>query len=169
VLQRAIEDLLMKYDVDLYLAGHDHNYRRTYPVYKNQVQQTYNNPTYPAYLVIGGAGETGCRRVTCQSSRTAGIGVTPCDTLLCITDPSCHHLLHLCVGVVVVGFVSLCIYLHCSTADPLFPSLCHLLHLRRCRRRRLRVTVVVVVVVVIGCVSLSSLSSSLRLLQAATR
>jgi membrane protein YqaA with SNARE-associated domain len=54
------------------------------------------------------------------------------------------------------AFISTCT-LPC-TADPLLPSLCHLLHLRRCRRR-LRVTVVVVV----------SSSLSLRLLQAATR
>ena len=37
----AVEDLLVKYGVDLYLAGHVHSYYRTYPVYKGNYTKDY--------------------------------------------------------------------------------------------------------------------------------
>jgi hypothetical protein len=103
-LQEAIEDLLHKYDVDMYFAGtaqtrspqtqrlfslpaltsapspwphadrlcrlsvcvpvssrlafvgHVHAYFRTYPVYNNVVQTTYDYPTEPMHLIVGSAG-----------------------------------------------------------------------------------------------------------------
>lgn len=39
------------------ISGHNHNFERTYPVYKEQPTQfDYNNPTSPVYAVIGSAG-----------------------------------------------------------------------------------------------------------------
>ncbi len=36
-VQQAIENLLHKYSVDMYVSGHRHEYYRCYPVYNNQV------------------------------------------------------------------------------------------------------------------------------------
>ncbi|XP_077983489.1 acid phosphatase type 7-like [Glandiceps talaboti] len=52
-----IEDLLYKYNVDIYMAGHNHQYERSYPVYKKQVtSKNYNNPQATVYIVNGAAG-----------------------------------------------------------------------------------------------------------------
>eukprot|EP00818_Percolomonas_sp_WS_P006632 CAMPEP_0117443986 /NCGR_PEP_ID=MMETSP0759-20121206/4994_1 /TAXON_ID=63605 /ORGANISM="Percolomonas cosmopolitus, Strain WS" /LENGTH=396 /DNA_ID=CAMNT_0005236011 /DNA_START=218 /DNA_END=1408 /DNA_ORIENTATION=+ len=50
-LQMAIEDLLYKYQVDLYVCGHVHSYERTYPTYQNK-----RNPQGTIHAVIGHAG-----------------------------------------------------------------------------------------------------------------
>lgn len=39
------------------ISGHNHNYERTYPVYKRkQIANNYENPAAPVYAVIGSAG-----------------------------------------------------------------------------------------------------------------
>lgn len=60
-LQIAIEDLLYKYNVDIYFTGHVHSYERTWPTYKGEVLSTdpktaYINPLSTIYLILGGAG-----------------------------------------------------------------------------------------------------------------
>ena len=57
VYRSYLEDLLYKQKVDVVMAGHDHNYERTYPIYKLQAtQKNYNNPKAPVYIVNGAAG-----------------------------------------------------------------------------------------------------------------
>jgi len=55
-LQNLIEDLLYKYQVDIYFCGHVHSYARSYPVYQGQAVKSYVNPPYPTYVLVGGAG-----------------------------------------------------------------------------------------------------------------
>jgi Calcineurin-like phosphoesterase/Iron/zinc purple acid phosphatase-like protein C len=55
-LQQALEGLFAKYDVDMYFAGHQHSYQRTYPVLNNTVETSYVNPKFPVHLIVGGAG-----------------------------------------------------------------------------------------------------------------
>ena len=63
-LRTFFEDMFYKSKVDLILAGHLHNYERTYPVYKGQVDtaslsndgNTYTNPIYPVHLICGTGG-----------------------------------------------------------------------------------------------------------------
>lgn len=54
--QNAMEELFNKYAVDIYFSGHIHSYERTWPVYKSQVEKTYNNPSATTYIMIGNAG-----------------------------------------------------------------------------------------------------------------
>jgi len=55
-LQEAVEDLFYEYGVDLYLAGHEHAYERQYPIYNSTWETSYDNPSYPVYLIDGSAG-----------------------------------------------------------------------------------------------------------------
>lgn len=53
----AVEQILKDASVDLFLAGHLHNYERTWPVFQGNVAaKSYNNPTAPVHIVIGMAG-----------------------------------------------------------------------------------------------------------------
>ena len=56
----GLEVILMKYNVDLYLCGHEHSYERSFPVFNGTVQPQdtthYLNPLYPIYIVTGSAG-----------------------------------------------------------------------------------------------------------------
>jgi len=54
----AFEDILIKYNVDIYFAGHVHWYERMWPLGKNAKveQKNYVNPTYPIYIINGAAG-----------------------------------------------------------------------------------------------------------------
>lgn len=54
--QKAIEDLFLKYNVDVYFAGHKHSYERDHPVYKGVPQANYHNPNATVYITVGGAG-----------------------------------------------------------------------------------------------------------------
>ncbi|KAK9918496.1 hypothetical protein WJX75_004496 [Coccomyxa subellipsoidea] len=57
-LRAALEPIFMLYQVDLSLAGHDHKYERTCPVYKKTCLQHDANGTSsgPTHVVIGNAG-----------------------------------------------------------------------------------------------------------------
>jgi len=53
----AMESLLLKYDVDIYMSAHVHGYERMWPICANGVPQTtYVNPTCPVHIVNGAAG-----------------------------------------------------------------------------------------------------------------
>lgn len=56
--RELIENVLNQYHVDIVIQAHKHNYERTYPVFRNNVQSTsYVNPNAPAYFVIGTGGK----------------------------------------------------------------------------------------------------------------
>lgn len=48
--------LFLSCRVDLVLAGHCHNYERTYPVYNGQFSTSYASPNAPVYIVNGAGG-----------------------------------------------------------------------------------------------------------------
>ena len=56
VMQNMLEDLLKKYNVDIYLSGHVHEYVRTYPVYDSNFTLSYDSPPSTTHIVIGNAG-----------------------------------------------------------------------------------------------------------------
>ena len=52
-----IEPLLMKYGVDVYAAGHIHDYEWLYPTYNaTPVQKDFVNPRAPVHLISGNGG-----------------------------------------------------------------------------------------------------------------
>ncbi|KAG0166853.1 hypothetical protein DFQ30_006647 [Apophysomyces sp. BC1015] len=54
----GLEDLLLKYKVDVYLSGHVHNYERTYPVAKGLTTSTsYHNAPSFFQLLVGNGGQ----------------------------------------------------------------------------------------------------------------
>lgn len=56
-LQTAIEGLMYKYGVDMYLYGHVHNYQRLFPVYNSIVDPAgYNNPKATTMVLVGSPG-----------------------------------------------------------------------------------------------------------------
>ena len=56
-LQSAIEGLMYKYGVDMYLYGHVHNYQRLFPVYNSTVDPAgYSNPMATTQVLVGGTG-----------------------------------------------------------------------------------------------------------------
>jgi len=56
----SMDDLLMKYNVDVYFTAHEHSYERSYPVYNEsfdpQQNHTYFNAKYPTHILTGSAG-----------------------------------------------------------------------------------------------------------------
>jgi hypothetical protein len=72
--QTAMEDLFYKYGVDVYFAGHVHQYERNYPAYQGAVETTYSNPRATTHVLIGGAGndEMHNAQVTVKSSEEKG-------------------------------------------------------------------------------------------------
>jgi len=57
----GIEDIFWQYGVDMFICGHEHNYERIWPVYKEKVlngstSSPYTNPKAPVYIVTGAAG-----------------------------------------------------------------------------------------------------------------
>ncbi|GAM17864.1 hypothetical protein SAMD00019534_010390, partial [Acytostelium subglobosum LB1] len=55
-LQKTVEPLFYQYNVDLFIAGHSHEYERFLPAYQNEVAGTYEDPKGPVSIVIGTAG-----------------------------------------------------------------------------------------------------------------
>jgi len=55
-LRSGIEDILYKYNANLVLGAHKHNYERFYPMYKGVPVKTYNNPNTPVYVINGAGG-----------------------------------------------------------------------------------------------------------------
>lgn len=55
LLRESLEELLLKYSVNLALWGHHHSYQRTCPVFKERCQGS-TDPSYPVHVVIGMAG-----------------------------------------------------------------------------------------------------------------
>ena len=57
VYRSQLEDILHQYHVDVYVNGHNHQYERSYPVYKENATQTnYVDPQATVYVVNGAAG-----------------------------------------------------------------------------------------------------------------
>ncbi|GLD98247.1 hypothetical protein PINS_up006944 [Pythium insidiosum] len=63
-IQKAFEELFIKYNVDLVIAGHEHSYERHLPILRNKPildgvsadKKIYSNPKAPVYIVSGAAG-----------------------------------------------------------------------------------------------------------------
>lgn len=56
----ALEPLLMKYGVDIYNAGHVHDYESTWPMYKGKIcAKSFNNPKCPLHITEGNGGVPG--------------------------------------------------------------------------------------------------------------
>ncbi|KAF2077469.1 hypothetical protein CYY_001242 [Polysphondylium violaceum] len=53
---KTFEKMFFRYNVDLYIAGHVHNYERSLPVYKGEVAGSYENPKGPVHITIGTGG-----------------------------------------------------------------------------------------------------------------
>ena len=52
-----LEPMLKEFHVNIYMAGHNHNYETTWPMYNNTVQQkSYHLPQAPVHVVSGAAG-----------------------------------------------------------------------------------------------------------------
>src|ERR1700722_13045740 len=71
IFQLSIEKLLLEYNVHLLIAGHTHSkdheldhfvnfspkgYERTFPVYDDQIQGSYDNPGGTVHLTVGTGG-----------------------------------------------------------------------------------------------------------------
>ena len=56
ILRDALEQTLFDYGVDLFVNGHEHNYERTYPVFKSKSDRSNVNPKATLYVVSGAAG-----------------------------------------------------------------------------------------------------------------
>jgi acid phosphatase type 7 len=58
VLQKTFEDLMLKYNVDIYFTGHKHHATRSWPIGHNGTVtgHSYMNPEGLVHLVAGGAG-----------------------------------------------------------------------------------------------------------------
>lgn len=56
-VRRELEPLMLKYGVDVFFAGHEHNYDVSYPVANGEpTQKNYVNPTAPVHVVTGAGG-----------------------------------------------------------------------------------------------------------------
>ncbi|KAJ0407158.1 hypothetical protein P43SY_001116 [Pythium insidiosum] len=63
-IQKAFEELFIKYGVDLVIAGHEHSYERHLPIKRGQAvldgvsadRKTYENPKAPVYIISGAPG-----------------------------------------------------------------------------------------------------------------
>ena len=56
----GLEPLMLKYNVDLGIWGHEHNYERFWPLYDYQVRngsdrEPYRNPRAPVHITTGSA------------------------------------------------------------------------------------------------------------------
>ncbi|KAE9310189.1 hypothetical protein PF001_g10320 [Phytophthora fragariae] len=65
LIQAAFEELFLKYEVDVVLAGHKHYYERELPVANSKAVMdgvsddyaVYDNPQAPVHILTGGAGQ----------------------------------------------------------------------------------------------------------------
>ncbi|KAK7102074.1 hypothetical protein V1264_020356 [Littorina saxatilis] len=56
-IRSKLEDLFYEEGVDLYISGHQHNYERSWPLYRGKAfQQGYKNPKAPVHIVNGAMG-----------------------------------------------------------------------------------------------------------------
>jgi hypothetical protein len=55
-LREAIEDIVYKYQVNMVLSAHRHNYERLYPVYQGVPEKTYDKPRAPVHIINGCGG-----------------------------------------------------------------------------------------------------------------
>ncbi|GLD98245.1 hypothetical protein PINS_up006942 [Pythium insidiosum] len=63
-IQKAFEELFIKYGVDLVIAGHEHGFERHLPIARSKAvkdgvsadKKIYSNPKAPVYIVTGGPG-----------------------------------------------------------------------------------------------------------------
>ena len=57
IVRKELEPLMLKYGVDVFFAGHEHNYDVSYPVAFGQpTQKDYVNPKAPVHIVTGAGG-----------------------------------------------------------------------------------------------------------------
>jgi hypothetical protein len=55
-LRLLFEKMFFDQGVDFFINGHEHNYERNYPTYKNKTTQSNVDPNAPIYIVTGAAG-----------------------------------------------------------------------------------------------------------------
>ncbi|GAM21044.1 hypothetical protein SAMD00019534_042190 [Acytostelium subglobosum LB1] len=55
-LYEAMDPLMMKYNVDIFIAGHTHAYERSFPVYDKVVAGTFAEPKATVYISVGVGG-----------------------------------------------------------------------------------------------------------------
>ena len=58
LVRKDLEPLLFKYGVDFFINGHEHNYERSYPLYKGRSDRSNIDPKATIYIVSGAAGNT---------------------------------------------------------------------------------------------------------------
>ena len=54
----GMEDLMFKHGVDFFINGHEHDYERSWPVYKSKSDQSNVDPKGTIYVVTGAAGSS---------------------------------------------------------------------------------------------------------------
>lgn len=57
-VRKDLEPLMMQYGVDFFINGHEHNYERSFPLYKGKSDRSNIDPKAPIYIVSGAAGNT---------------------------------------------------------------------------------------------------------------
>jgi len=55
-LRNDLEDVFYKYNVNLVLEAHKHNYQRMWPTYRGVSVHSYDNPQVPVYILNGAGG-----------------------------------------------------------------------------------------------------------------
>jgi len=55
-VRKDMEPLFMKYGVDFFVNGHEHNYERSWPLYQGKSDKSNVDPKAPIYVVTGAAG-----------------------------------------------------------------------------------------------------------------
>merc|ERR1711953_410093 len=88
-----LEPLLIKYGVDIYNAGHIHNYEASWPMKNGKAcQKDYENPKCPVYIVEGNGGVPGasgnCKLDSCSGTAWCRIHGRECGAYgrITITD-----------------------------------------------------------------------------------
>merc|ERR1719223_1263466 len=55
-IRNDLEEIFMDYGVDFFMNGHEHNYERSFPIYKGKSDRSNMDPKAPIYIVSGAAG-----------------------------------------------------------------------------------------------------------------